>query len=127
MDPGRGGSGPFTFENPDFNFKSLRLNTVLRWEWRPGSALYAVWTQARENSLNPGRVGPRARPRRPVRLAVHERVRGQGHDPPGRLSRVGLTGTSSAPGDEGSAAPSQRLVLQLTEIPSPLPVSTVVR
>ena len=56
MDPGRGASGPFTFENPDFNFKSLRLNTVLRWEWRPGSALYAVWTQARENSLSPGRA-----------------------------------------------------------------------
>ena len=56
VDPGRGGSGPFTFENPDFNFKSLRLNTVLRWEWRPGSALYAVWTQAREDSLFPGRA-----------------------------------------------------------------------
>ncbi len=55
VDPSRGSSGPFTFENPDFNFKSLRLNTVLRWEWRPGSALYAVWTQARENSMNPGR------------------------------------------------------------------------
>ncbi|HUL77510.1 MAG TPA: DUF5916 domain-containing protein, partial [Vicinamibacteria bacterium] len=55
VDPGRGGSGPFTFANPDFNFKSLRFNTVLRWEWRPGSALFAVWTQGRENSLNPGR------------------------------------------------------------------------
>jgi hypothetical protein len=55
VDPGRGSADPFTFENPDFNFKSLRLNTVLRWEWRPGSALYAVWTQARENSMNPGR------------------------------------------------------------------------
>ncbi len=55
VDPGRGESGPFSFENPDFNFKSLRLNTVLRWEWRPGSALYAVFTQARENTLAPGR------------------------------------------------------------------------
>lgn len=55
VDPGRGNAGPFTFENPDFNFKSLRLNVVLRWEWRPGSALYAVWTQARENSLFPSR------------------------------------------------------------------------
>jgi hypothetical protein len=54
VDPGRGGTGPLTFSNPDFNFKSLRLNTVLRWEWRPGSAVYAVWTQARENSINPG-------------------------------------------------------------------------
>ena len=51
-DPGRG-SGPFTFENPDFSFKSLRLNAVLRWEWRPGSAIYAVWAQQRENTANP--------------------------------------------------------------------------
>ena len=53
--PAGGTSGAFSFENPDFNFKSLRLNTVLRWEWRPGSALYAVWTQARENSSEPRR------------------------------------------------------------------------
>jgi hypothetical protein len=54
VDPGRGSTGPLSFANPDFNFKSLRLNTVLRWEWRAGSAIYAVWTQARENSLHPG-------------------------------------------------------------------------
>jgi hypothetical protein len=54
VDPGRGSTGPLSFANPDFNFKSLRVNAVLRWEWRPGSAIYAVWTQARENSLNPG-------------------------------------------------------------------------
>jgi hypothetical protein len=47
-DPGRG-SGPISFANPDFAFKSLRLNAVLRWEWRPGSAIYAVWAQQREN------------------------------------------------------------------------------
>ena len=52
-DPGRG-SGPFTFGNPDFSFRSLRLNAVLRWEWRPGSALYAVWAQQRENDAHPG-------------------------------------------------------------------------
>jgi hypothetical protein len=52
-DPGRG-SGPFSFDNPDFNFKSLRVNAVLRWEWRPGSAIYAVWAQQRENNANPG-------------------------------------------------------------------------
>lgn len=54
VDPGRGASGPFTFDDPDFNFRSLRLNTVLRWEWRPGSALYAVWTQSRESSASAG-------------------------------------------------------------------------
>ena len=32
---------------PDFNFKSLRGNAVLRWEYRPGSVLYFVWTQER--------------------------------------------------------------------------------
>jgi hypothetical protein len=33
--------------NPDFNFKSLRGNTVFRWEYMPGSAFYLVWTQER--------------------------------------------------------------------------------
>src|SRR5439155_24423077 len=32
--------------NPDFNFKSLRGNAVLRWEYLPGSTLYFVWTQS---------------------------------------------------------------------------------
>ena len=41
---------PFTLDEPDFNFKSLRVNAVFRWEWRLGSALYLVWTQQRENS-----------------------------------------------------------------------------
>jgi hypothetical protein len=54
VDPGRGTSGPLTFADPDFSYKSLRVNTVLRWEWRPGSALFAVWTQGRESSANPG-------------------------------------------------------------------------
>jgi hypothetical protein len=39
---------PFTFDNPDFNFRSLRGTSVLRWEYRPGSTLYFVWTQQRE-------------------------------------------------------------------------------
>jgi hypothetical protein len=35
--------------NPDFNFKSLRGNAVLRWEYLPGSTLYFVWTQQRDD------------------------------------------------------------------------------
>jgi hypothetical protein len=31
-----------------FNFKQLRSNTVLRWEYRPGSTMFVVWTQGRE-------------------------------------------------------------------------------
>lgn len=51
------GSGPaaaFTFGNPDFNMKSLRGTIVLRWEYLPGSLLYAVWTQNRADYANPG-------------------------------------------------------------------------
>lgn len=40
--------------NPDFNFKSLRGNAVLRWEYRPGSTLYLVWTQSRSDFENTG-------------------------------------------------------------------------
>jgi len=29
------------------------LNAVLRWEWRPGSAIYAVWAQQRESDVHP--------------------------------------------------------------------------
>lgn len=43
--------------NPDFNFKSLRLNAVYRWEWRLGSTLYVVWTEQREDTRYPGVFG----------------------------------------------------------------------
>ena len=35
-------------DNPDFHRRSLRSNMVLRWEFRPGSALFLVWSQARD-------------------------------------------------------------------------------
>jgi len=56
VDPdGPGGeAAPFTFGNPDFNYKSLRGTVVLRWEYRPGSLLYFVWTQNRADYANPG-------------------------------------------------------------------------
>jgi len=51
--PGDGGE-PFRFADPDFNFKSLRFNAIFRWEWRPGSAMYLVWTEQREDFAHPG-------------------------------------------------------------------------
>jgi len=33
--------------NPDFNFRSLRGSAVVRWEFRPGSALYVAWNENR--------------------------------------------------------------------------------
>ncbi|MBN2425582.1 MAG: carbohydrate binding family 9 domain-containing protein [Calditrichaceae bacterium] len=44
---GQAATEPVTWDNPDFNITSLRGNAVLRWEYRPGSAIYLVWTQSR--------------------------------------------------------------------------------
>ena len=38
-------------ENLDFHQRSLRSNIVLRWEFRPGSTLFLVWSQSREAAL----------------------------------------------------------------------------
>jgi hypothetical protein len=42
-----GSSPTFDISNPNFNVHSLRGNAVLRWEYRPGSALFLVWQQER--------------------------------------------------------------------------------
>jgi Domain of unknown function (DUF5916)/Carbohydrate family 9 binding domain-like len=34
----------------DFNYRSFRTTNVLRWEYRPGSALFVVWQQGREGT-----------------------------------------------------------------------------
>jgi hypothetical protein len=50
IDPDGGGpSAPFTIDNPDFNFRSLRGTAVMRWEYRPGSTLFLVWNQLRSD------------------------------------------------------------------------------
>jgi hypothetical protein len=53
IDPGDGGTA-FTISDPNFNYKSLRGTVVLRWEYKPGSTLYLVWTQNRADFENPG-------------------------------------------------------------------------
>ena len=52
VDPDGPGLAPsFSFDNPDFRTHSLRGNAVVRWEYRPGSALYFVWQQSRSDFL----------------------------------------------------------------------------
>lgn len=50
-----GPDGPaeaFELPNRDFNFASLRGTAVARWEYRPGSTLYLVWTQQRSDATD---------------------------------------------------------------------------
>lgn len=39
---------------PDFNFRSVRGSAVVRWEFRPGSALYVVWNENRADVVPVG-------------------------------------------------------------------------
>jgi len=41
-----GGAPTDTLTDPSFTFRSLRGNAVLRWEYRPGSTLFVVWTRS---------------------------------------------------------------------------------
>lgn len=55
VDPDAAGPAPsFEIANPDFNVRSLRGDAVLRWQYRPGSALFVVWQQQRSGSGRPG-------------------------------------------------------------------------
>ncbi|PJA97354.1 MAG: hypothetical protein CO129_01590 [Ignavibacteriales bacterium CG_4_9_14_3_um_filter_34_10] len=57
VDPdGSGNAESFEFGKPDFNFKSIRANVVLRYEVLPGSVLYLVWNHDKTNFANQGRL-----------------------------------------------------------------------
>ncbi|MEZ4415874.1 MAG: DUF5916 domain-containing protein [Gemmatimonadota bacterium] len=67
-DPGTGrvrvdadGAGPaatVSFADPDFRLRSLRGNLVLRWEYRPGSTLFFVWSQNRSDRVTDAELEP---------------------------------------------------------------------
>ncbi|HEV8511033.1 MAG TPA: DUF5916 domain-containing protein [Gemmatimonadales bacterium] len=44
------GDTSFTNNIGGFNFKQFRSNVVFRWEYRPGSTLFVVWSQGRRGS-----------------------------------------------------------------------------
>jgi Domain of unknown function (DUF5916)/Carbohydrate family 9 binding domain-like len=66
--------------NPDFNFRSLRGSGVVRWEFRPGSALYFVWNENRARQPAVRRL-----PRAPRRLRAARRPLARRLPPQGRL------------------------------------------
>lgn len=49
-------SGPD--KSPDFRNRSLHSNAVLRWEYKPGSTLFIVWSQFRDDESEVGAFRP---------------------------------------------------------------------
>jgi hypothetical protein len=47
--------GVFSFGKPDFSFAQLRSNVVMRWEYRPGSTLFAIWSHGQTTDGIDGR------------------------------------------------------------------------
>jgi Domain of unknown function (DUF5916) len=47
------GVADYAFDDPDFSVREFRSNAVLRWEYRPGSTLFVVWTQGRDATDEP--------------------------------------------------------------------------
>ncbi|MBN8700905.1 MAG: carbohydrate binding family 9 domain-containing protein [Chitinophagales bacterium] len=45
VDENGDGNTDYSFAKPDFNFVQFRSNLVVRWEYRPGSEFYLVWSQ----------------------------------------------------------------------------------
>ena len=41
------GVADISFDNPAFNVKDFRSNVIVRWEYRPGSTFFLVWSQGR--------------------------------------------------------------------------------
>jgi hypothetical protein len=39
--------GAVRLDNPEFDTRTLNANAVVRWEYRPGSTLFVVWSQGR--------------------------------------------------------------------------------
>jgi hypothetical protein len=44
IDEDRDGNTDYSFSKPDFNFVQFRSNLVVRWEYKPGSECYLVWS-----------------------------------------------------------------------------------
>ena len=40
----------YSFDNPDFDVREFNSNLVVRWEYQPGSAVFLVWSQVRDES-----------------------------------------------------------------------------
>jgi len=51
VDENRDGRVDYSFGDPDFDSREFNSTLVVRWEYRPGSLLYLVWSQARSDGV----------------------------------------------------------------------------
>jgi hypothetical protein len=49
-----GNGTDFSFDDPDFHFLQYRSNLVFRWEYKPGSTFYLVWSQGKTTDGSEG-------------------------------------------------------------------------
>ncbi len=54
VDDNHDGIIDYSFDNPDGNYDQFLSNLVARWEFRPGSTVYLVWSQTRSYDDNTG-------------------------------------------------------------------------
>lgn len=54
---GIGNNVLYTLENPEFNIKEFLSNLVFRWEYKPGSTMFIVWSQSRNRDDSIGNFG----------------------------------------------------------------------
>jgi hypothetical protein len=47
--------GSYSFAKPDFDLRQLRSTVVLRWEYRPGSTVFAIWSHGQTSQIDDGR------------------------------------------------------------------------
>ena len=55
IDITRAGGGSYSFAAADFDVRQFHSNTVLRWEYRPGSTLFFIWSHQISDAFYDGR------------------------------------------------------------------------
>jgi hypothetical protein len=51
-------AGNLSFDKPDFDVRQLRSTVVLRWEYRPGSTVFAIWSHGQTSTTDSGAFHP---------------------------------------------------------------------
>ncbi|HLP61559.1 MAG TPA: DUF5916 domain-containing protein, partial [Candidatus Deferrimicrobium sp.] len=54
FDENKDGHFDYTVAQPNFNFQQFRSNLVIRWEYKPGSTIFLVWSQGKTERLSNG-------------------------------------------------------------------------